>query len=292
MAIRRMFSKRITESTKFIKMPVSSQNLYFHLGMKADDDGIVEAYPVMCVIGATEDDLKILVAKQFVTVLNEDYVAFINDWTENNTIRADRKVDSIYKDLLLQIIPDAEIKESKKIICQSNDGQMSDAYQPNDSIGKDRIGKDRIDKVSTGKDSVDYQLIADMYNNTCVSFPRLTKLSENRKKAIKARLKIYSVEDFQKLFEMAEGSSFLKGQNNRNWSATFDWLIKDTNMAKVLDGNYTDKEPIELSPEERQRRREEERRREEQEQREWEEAYHKRQEERAKLPYDPNMPFR
>ena len=105
-------------------------------------------------------------------------------------------------------------------------------------------------------------------------------------------MKIYSVEDFQKLFEMAEGSSFLKGQNNRNWSATFDWLIKDTNMAKVLDGNYTDKEPIELSPEERQRRREEERRREEQEQREWEEAYHKRQEERAKLPYDPNMPFR
>ncbi len=140
---------------------------------------------------------------------------------------------------------------------------------------------------------IDYQQIADMYNNTCVSFPRLTKLSENRKKAIKARLKIYSVEDFQKLFEMAEGSSFLKGQNNRNWSATFDWLIKDTNMAKVLDGNYTDKEPTELSPEERQRRREEERRREEQEQREWEEAYHKRLEEYEKLhPYDPNMPFR
>ena len=134
--------------------------------------------------------------------------------------------------------------------------------------------------------------IADMYNNTCVSFPRLTKLSESRKKAIKARLKVYSVEDFQKLFEMAEGSSFLKGQNNRNWSATFDWLIKDTNMAKVLDGNYTDRTPEQLTPEERQRRREEERRREEQEQREWEEAYHKRQEERAKLPYDPNMPFR
>lgn len=167
-----------------------------------------------------------------------------------------------------------------------------------------RIERDRTHKVSCKKSyrkstpeteielKIDYQQIANMYNNTCVSFPRLTKLSENRKKAIKARLKIYSVEDFQKLFEMAEGSSFLKGQNNRNWSATFDWLIKDTNMAKVLDGNYTDKEPIELSPEERQRRREEERRREEQEQREWEEAYHKRQEERAKLPYDPNMPFR
>lgn len=87
---------------------------------------------------------------------------------------------------------------------------------------------------------INYQLIADMYNNTCVSFPRLTKLSDARKKAIKARLNTYTVEDFQKLFELAESSSFLKGQNNRNWSATFDWLIKDTNMAKVLDGNYAD----------------------------------------------------
>ena len=88
---------------------------------------------------------------------------------------------------------------------------------------------------------IDYQQIADMYNDTCVSFPRLTKLSDSRKKAIKARLHQYTIEDFKKLFEMAEGSSFLKGQNNRDWSANFDWLIKDANMAKVLDGNYADK---------------------------------------------------
>lgn len=89
--------------------------------------------------------------------------------------------------------------------------------------------------------SINYQQIADMYNETCVSFPRLTKLSDSRKKAIKARLKHYSVEDFQKLFIMAEESSFLKGQNDRDWSANFDWLIKDANMAKVLDGNYADR---------------------------------------------------
>ena len=86
---------------------------------------------------------------------------------------------------------------------------------------------------------INYQLIADMYNNTCVSFPKLTKLSEARKKAIRARLRSYSVDDFQKLFSMAEESDFLKGKNQRNWSATFDWLIKDSNMAKVLDGNYS-----------------------------------------------------
>lgn len=91
------------------------------------------------------------------------------------------------------------------------------------------------------RESIDYQQIADMYNKTCVSFPHLTKLSDSRKKAIKARLNQYTVEDFQKLFTMAEESSFLKGQNGRDWSANFDWLIKDSNMAKVLDGNYADK---------------------------------------------------
>jgi phage replisome organizer, putative, N-terminal region len=92
------------------------------------------------------------------------------------------------------------------------------------------------------KKEIDYQLIADMYNDTCVSFPKLTKLSDKRKKAVRARFKQgYSVQDFKRLFEMAEGSSFLKGGNNRNWSANFDWLTADANMAKVLDGNYQDR---------------------------------------------------
>ena len=64
-------------------------------------------------------------------------------------------------------------------------------------------------------------------------------MSDARKKAISARLKTgYTLDDFQTLFEKAEASDFLKGANKRNWSATFDWLICDSNMAKVLDGNY------------------------------------------------------
>ena len=90
----------------------------------------------------------------------------------------------------------------------------------------------------------DYQLVADMYNQLCPSFPRIKKLSDARKKAIKARLNTYTIEDFQTVFEMAEASSFLRGQNGNNWSANFDWLIKDANMAKVLDGNYADGKPI------------------------------------------------
>ena len=117
-----------------------------------------------------------------------------------------------------------------------------------DGIGKDRIGEvsieeDSIEEVRAveKRDRVDYELITRMYNETCVSFPRLTTLSDARKKAIKARLNKYTVEDFRRVFELAENSTFLKGGNNRNWSANFDWMIKDANFAKILDGNYNDK---------------------------------------------------
>ena len=85
------------------------------------------------------------------------------------------------------------------------------------------------------------QQIVDLFNSICVSFPSVRSLSDARRKAIKARLNTYSLEQFKAMFEIAEASPFLKGQNNRNWRANFDWLIKDGNFAKVLDGNYSDK---------------------------------------------------
>ena len=91
------------------------------------------------------------------------------------------------------------------------------------------------------KQGINYQKIVNMYNDTCVSFPKITKLSDSRKKTIKARMNTYSYDDFQTLFSKAEASDFLKGKNNRDWQANFDWLIKDSNMAKTLDGNYDNK---------------------------------------------------
>ena len=105
------------------------------------------------------------------------------------------------------------------------------------------IDKEIEVKKEAESQKVNYQLIADLYNDTCVSFPRIKTLSESRKKAIKARFKIYTLDDFKRLFEKAEASSFLKGANDRNWTANFDWLIKDNSMAKVLDGNYDDRQP-------------------------------------------------
>ena len=121
--------------------------------------------------------------------------------------------------------------------CNTNATQMQRGC--NVEIEKE-IEKDiEIDKEK--RESINYQQIADLYNDTCVSFPHLTTLSDARKKAIKARLNSYSVDDFKRLFQMAEESDFLKGKNDRNWMANFDWLIKDPNMAKVLDGNYKNK---------------------------------------------------
>ena len=156
-----MFSKRIVESARFLKMPPSTQALYFHLGLHADDDGVVEGYNVMMQTGATEDDLKILVAKNFVTVLNDDLVTYINDWRENNRIRADRKVDSIYKDLLLKMLPDIEIQHAK---ARADTGKKTGVKQPEDNgrpvdnqratSGRqmDRIGQSRSGQSSIGQD--------------------------------------------------------------------------------------------------------------------------------------------
>lgn len=95
----------------------------------------------------------------------------------------------------------------------------------------------RRDREETEKKGIS-QLIVDLYNETCVSLPRVRSLSDARKKAIKARMNLYTLEDFKTLFEKAQASDFLKGKNARDWMANFDWLVKDANMAKVLDGCY------------------------------------------------------
>lgn len=103
MAERRMFAKSIIGSARFLRMPPASRLLYYDLGMTADDDGIVEAFTVIRTTGATEDDLRVLAAKGFVTVLNDDLVSYIRDWGTNNQIRKDRYHPSVYAELLVKI---------------------------------------------------------------------------------------------------------------------------------------------------------------------------------------------
>ena len=114
MSERRMFSKRLCSSARFLKMPFDSQLLYYHLALHADDDGVVEAFQVMRMTGASEDNLRVLAAKNLVKVLNDDMVTWITDWQEHNYIRADRLKPSMYRPLLIQLMPDIELPEPKQ----------------------------------------------------------------------------------------------------------------------------------------------------------------------------------
>ena len=159
-----------------------------------------------------------------------DNVYRISSWEKYQNVDAMDKVREQTRERV------ARYRERQRIECNvtSNVTCNGEVTECNATDKEEEIEKEKKNN---------YQLIADMYNNTCVSLPRCTKLSDSRLRALKARLRKYSPEDFKELFEKAEASDFLKGANNRNWSATFDWLISDANMAKVLDGNYDNSDP-------------------------------------------------
>ena len=157
---------------------------------------------------------------------------------EQNRLRKQRQRENE------KLIACASQPTSRDSHAMSRDSHATDIEEDKDK-DKER-DKDKEDIIVDSDESksapkIDYQSIMDMFNTICVSFPSVRSLSAARKKAIKARLNTYTVEDFKQCFENAEASSFLKGGNNRNWTANFDWLINDTNMAKVLDGDYADK---------------------------------------------------
>ena len=157
MSERRMFSKRITKSTRFLKMSPSAQSLYFHFGMDADDDGVVEAYPIMQMLGAAEDDFKILVAKEFIVLLNEDRVTFIKDWHEHNQIRADRQINSIYRDLLIKMMPEVKLVNPKPR------SDVADNSRRIGGLSTDGIGEGSRGQVKLGKESGDNKSVDEMW---------------------------------------------------------------------------------------------------------------------------------
>ena len=152
-----MLSKKIFQSRKFLMMPFEAQALYTHLILSSDDDGVVEAFPIVRMIGAKEDSLGLLVVKKFILPLNDDMVYFITDFEEQNKIRADRVQPSRYRELLLKktdlVVEGKRVTSQKKYIdgqvtgkCQTDDGQVTGKCQH--SIGKDSIGEYRIGEDS------------------------------------------------------------------------------------------------------------------------------------------------
>ena len=122
MAERRMFTKKIIDSDAFLDMPLSTQSLYFHLSMRADDDGFLNnPKKIQRMIGASEDDLKLLIAKRFVLSF-EGGIIVIKHWRMHNLIRKDRYNQTQYVEQLgtLDVKEDGSYTEKTNVISDGN----------------------------------------------------------------------------------------------------------------------------------------------------------------------------
>jgi len=156
MAERRMFALKIIDSDAFLDMPCSAQNLYFHLSMRADDDGFISnPKKIIRMVNASEDDLKILLAKRFLLSFDTGIVV-IKHWRLHNYIAKDRYTETIYKE------------EREKLFVKANgaytdhpllvDSLYTDCIQ-NDDTGKVRIGK--ISKVKDREEGSGFETETD-----------------------------------------------------------------------------------------------------------------------------------
>ena len=138
MAERRMFAKTIIDSDAFLDMPLSTQCLYFHLNMRADDDGFINnPKKIQRMIGASDDDLKVLMSKNFIIPF-ENGIVVIKHWKIHNYIRNDRYKETVYQEEKSMLVE----KENKAYSLGIPNG-----YQMETQV--------RLGKVSRGKDSID-----------------------------------------------------------------------------------------------------------------------------------------
>ncbi|KAF1111258.1 DNA replication protein [Streptococcus agalactiae] len=199
-----MISKTVTQTQKFLRLPLETQALYFHLIQNADDDGVVEAFPVVRMIGSSEDSLGLLVIKQFIKPLNDEMVYFLTDFREQNTIRRDRYTPSVYKDLLVGLPIGNQSATS----------------------GKPNISKDNTSKYNTSKDKTTTNSIFDFIQN---EFGRLLSPSE-----------IETINDWlnnlnyqEQIVKEAIKRTKLQGKTNLNYSSGILRNWKDDNITTI-----------------------------------------------------------
>ena len=143
MAERRMFAKTIIDSDAFLDMSLSTQALYFHLSMRADDDGFVNnPKKIQRMIGSGDDEMKMLIAKKFIIPFDSG-VCVIKHWRIHNYIQKDRYKETVYKEEKSHLL----LKDNKSYKYMDTPC-IQDVSIPETQvrIGKDRIGKDSLDK--------------------------------------------------------------------------------------------------------------------------------------------------
>lgn len=216
MAQKRMFSKKIVEKGEFLEMPLSTQALYFHLGMVADDEGVVDnVRPFMKMLGVNDDDIKILLAKQFLLPL-ENGVIVVRDWRIHNTLQQDRVEPSLYHNQLCTTYSIGENKEYTK-----NVSKMEEKCFQNVSIGKDSID---IVKNSIVKSSI-------VKSSSCYYIPSLEEVEDY----CKSRNNNIDAQHFIDYYS-ARGWELKKGVKVKDWKACIrTWEKNDKND---LDKRY------------------------------------------------------
>lgn len=229
MAQRRMFSKSITNSSQFLMMPASSQNLYFHLGMNADDDGFCEHFALMRMTDSKPDDLKILQAKGFVTIF-DDKVLVICDWKENNYLRSDRYTPSKYLNIYKAEL--AKLSSGIPVVDQT-------ATQVR--LGKVRKGKVKEQYSEAGASQVDSKEISDVIDTFRILNDNYSKWFKNttQRKACAELIEKYSVRRVLKAVYLAKfcfADKFFP-----SFSTPYELVIKWTKVMKYYKGKLTDK---------------------------------------------------
>ena len=263
MAKRRMVSLEIIDTDKFLEMPQTAQNLYFHLLCRGDDDGFVgNPKKIARVLGSSDDDMRILLAKNYLIPF-ETGVCVIKDWKIHNYIQKDRYKETLYKQEKSMIQEDVNnsyflkpvqevcpvcIQDVSKMDTQVRLGKSKDSIEleleleENNSLSEDKSSEPIPEKTPKGIGLKEVKEFVDLYNSIAVRLPKVQKISSNREKKIKARLKNIDLNGWKKVFERCEKSDFCCGVNKNNWTASLDWLISnDNNYVKVLEGRYDNK---------------------------------------------------
>lgn len=175
MAERRMFAKTIIDSDAFLDMPLSTQSLYFHLSMRADDDGFINnPKKIQRMVGASDDDLKLLIAKNFIIPF-ESGIVVIKHWKIHNYIQSDRYRPTMYKeekDRLVTKVNKAYTLQDTECI---QDGYITDTQVSLDKVKIDKV-IDNIDEEEPPKPSKPVKHKHGEYANVLLTDDELEKL--------------------------------------------------------------------------------------------------------------------
>lgn len=262
LANKRMFTMKIVDSDAFLDMPLSTQCLYFHLNMRADDDGFIgNPKRIMKITGASEDDLRLLIAKRFVLTF-EDGVIVIKHWRMHNTLSRDRYAETSYTDekkmLLLKDngsyslaggnpIDDTRLIERSGR--QTQQRRNKDATKTLSDIDKGldidiELDKEKDNNLIVSKDTIrqtDVRRVIEEWNklqDVGIAPIRDIKPASKRCQMLKGRIREYGMDDLLNAMDNIRHSDFLRGENKNGWMITFDWFVKPNNFLKVLEGNY------------------------------------------------------